>query len=325
MAEDVAPRRRIDAVVDLLVCPHGDGDLERRGAALVCTAAGHSFDIARQGYVSLLAGAAPTSADTTAMVTARERMLDAGHLSALTDTLVPLVDELTRHTERAVIVDAGGGTGHHATAMLRALDARRKASPGDASTGPVGVVLDASAAAVRRAARAHPGLGAVRADVWRRWPLRDRIADVVVHVLAPRNVDEAMRVLRRTGHLVVVGPRPEHLRGLVDALDLVGVAPDRDERLRRQLDGAAVAVGSVDVTDHLVLDLDGVVDLAVSGPTGAHADAAEIERRARRHATTFEVTVALRCSWFSRLDRDADRPSPSAPNLPDAEARGRGS
>ncbi len=74
-------------VIGLLRCPHcGDG-LSQAGAALRC-ARGHSFDVARQGYVNLLPGDAHTgTADSAAMVGARDAFLSAGHFAGLRDAI----------------------------------------------------------------------------------------------------------------------------------------------------------------------------------------------------------------------------------------------
>ena len=50
-----------------LTCPVCHGQLTAIDRALHCPA-GHSFDLARQGYVNLISGRAVHSGDTTAMV-----------------------------------------------------------------------------------------------------------------------------------------------------------------------------------------------------------------------------------------------------------------
>ena len=50
-----------------------------------------------------------------------------------------------------------------------------------------GIALDASPAALRRAARSHERAAAVGADAWKPLPLRDEIATTVLSVFAPRN------------------------------------------------------------------------------------------------------------------------------------------
>src|SRR3954470_11244337 len=155
-------------VVDLLRCPVCGDALGEAGGALRC-AAGHSFDIARQGYVNLV----PGRADTPEMVEARDAFLRAGHFRPLASALVQEVN-----VEEGVVVDVGAGTGHHLAAVL------------DAIPGARGIAVDASPAALRRAARAHERAAAIGADAWRPLPLRDAIATIVLSVFAPRNGSE---------------------------------------------------------------------------------------------------------------------------------------
>jgi len=66
-------------MVRLLGCPHCTAELAQVGSTLGCPN-GHSFDVARQGYASLLHGDAQTgTADCREMVEAREAFLAAGH------------------------------------------------------------------------------------------------------------------------------------------------------------------------------------------------------------------------------------------------------
>lgn len=118
----------LDKVVALLACPHCGKPLTGSGGSLKC-AAGHSFDIARHGYVALLGGPKRgIPGDTAAMVEAREGFLSAGHFAPLTDVLVGLADG----APQGAVLDIGAGTGHHLAAVL------------GAQTQRVGVALDAS-------------------------------------------------------------------------------------------------------------------------------------------------------------------------------------
>src|SRR5215469_5864003 len=75
--------RVLDEVVPYLTCAQCDAGLARAGGSLRCRA-GHVFDIARQGYVSLIpAGARVLGGDTAAMVAARADFLGAGHFASL--------------------------------------------------------------------------------------------------------------------------------------------------------------------------------------------------------------------------------------------------
>ena len=77
----------LDDVLPLLRCPHCAAALTRAGEAVQC-GEGHSFDLARQGYLSLLPGDGPAHAgDTAQMVAARERFLGGGRFDPLASAL----------------------------------------------------------------------------------------------------------------------------------------------------------------------------------------------------------------------------------------------
>lgn len=238
-------------VVDLLVCPVCRAPLALDGASLACEAR-HRFDVARQGHVNLLAGPQPANADTPAMVAARLEFLSRGHYGAIADALDEAVGPA------GTILDAGAGPGWYAARLL------------DGRPGARALALDVSAAACRRAARAHPRLGAVVADTWRPLPVRTGSVDVVTCVFAPRNADEFRRVLNSQGRLVVAAPGPDHLAEAREALGLLAVDPTKDERLHEALAEpfAPGAVRTVRTTLRLAADeLAAVVDM---GPNAHH-------------------------------------------------------
>lgn len=206
-------------LVEYLCCPVCRAALAATPTALRCVN-GHSFDIARQGYVDLSGGRVTHPGDTPDMISARQALLAAGHFRVLTEALVAALSD----RPYGLVVDVGAGTGQHLTAVL-------EARPGD-----LGLAVDVSKPALRRAARAHPRLGAVRADAWRGLPVADGAAEVVLDVFAPRSGPEFHRILRPDGVLVVATPAPGHLGELVDALGLVRVDPAKSERLAATLD-----------------------------------------------------------------------------------------
>jgi 23S rRNA (guanine745-N1)-methyltransferase len=213
------------ALAARLRCPNCGRPLAAGDRSLACEA-GHTFDVARQGHVSLLPpGGRRARGDSGAMVAARAAFLGAGHFGPIADAVAAVAAGALRDEagREPVIGDAGAGTGHYLAAALRGV------------AGARGIALDASAPALRQAARAHPRIAAVACDVWQGLPLRDAAADLVLNVFAPRHGTELARVLAPGGALVVVTPGPGHLAELVGALGLLGVDPDKDARLHARL------------------------------------------------------------------------------------------
>jgi 23S rRNA (guanine745-N1)-methyltransferase len=160
--------------------------------ALVCQA-GHRFDLARQGFVTLRSGRTdPGTADTPAMVAARERFLSGGHYRPIKAALSATVAEALIDGPAGLVVDLAGGTGAYLSDVLDALPDR------------TGLCLDLSRPALQRASRAHPRAAAVGADAWQPLPLADGCAAAVLSVFGPRNPPEIERVLAPGGVLVTV-------------------------------------------------------------------------------------------------------------------------
>ena len=266
----------LDDLLPLLRCPHCGGALERAGDSVRC-ADGHSFDLARQGYLSLLAGDGAPAGDTAEMVAARERFLAAGHFKRVTTRLAEAVEG----GAPGVIVDVGAGTGFHLARLLDRLPAAR------------GLALDVSKTALRRAARAHPRLAAVAADTWSPLPLGDAVAAAVIDVFAPRNAPEIARVLREDGVAAFVTPAPGHLQELVTALGLLTVDEHKHERLAEQLAPHLEIVATEDLEWRLRLDRAAARDAAGMGPSAFHVDAPELGERVAELPQPVDVTAAV--------------------------------
>lgn len=274
----------LDEVVRTLACAHCGAPFTTESGRLRC-ANEHTFDIARQGYVNLLPGAA-AGGDTAEMVAARAEFLNRGHYTHIVDELAELA---RHHVPGGGVVDIGAGTGYYLAGMLDRL-------AGGLVDG-FGIALDVSKYAARRAAKAHPRVGAAVADTWRAIPVRDAAACAVLNVFAPRNAAEIHRVLRPDGRLFVVTPLPEHLGELVDALGLISVDEHKQHRLDTQLGE------HFDLLDQRVrrcpMSLDRVDARALvrMGPSAWHTGPAELARRldelAEPVAVTSAVTIAV--------------------------------
>ncbi len=254
----------------------------------VCCGRGHSFDVARQGYVNLLtgAGAKGLAADTAAMVQAREQVQAAGVFAAVADRLRDVAAQLPQPPGLGVL-DLGCGTGYYTAAVL------------DALPGRAGIGLDLSTPAAKRAARAHPRLAAVVADAWARLPVHDAVIGLAMCVFAPRHPQELLRVLAPGGHLVVVTPRPAHLRALVEQIGLLSVDPDKQDRLVRQL--ADFTELSRDTVDQVVIaDRELALAVVEMGPSAWHHSREDLATRIGRGPATRELHICVEVSVYTR-------------------------
>jgi 23S rRNA (guanine745-N1)-methyltransferase len=278
-----------------LRCPLCRQELTEPRGSLRCPR-GHSFDQAKQGYVQLTAGPVNHPGDSTEMVTARADFLAAGHYSFISDALTRAAPE------RGLALDVGAGTGYH---LGRLLDARPEL---------VGLAVDVSKPALRRAARAHPRSGAVLADAWRGLPLADHGVAVLLNVFAPRNGPEFARVLAPDGALLVVTPTARHLAELVDALALLRVDPDKEERVAASLAPWFVEASSELAGWELALSHAEVATLVGMGPSAWHLAPDVLAGQIARLPEPCRVTAEIRVSRYSQVSPEIlDQGRPQGP------------
>jgi 23S rRNA (guanine745-N1)-methyltransferase len=268
-------------VVDLLRCPVCAASLALADGAVRCPA-GHSFDVARQGYVNLVPGAG----DTPEMAEAREAFLEAGHFRRIS---VALVEEALEVAAPGAVVDLGAGTGHHLAYVLAAPPVR------------LGLAIDTSTAALRRAARCHPRAAAIGADVWKPLPLRDEIAALVLSVFAPRNAPEMARVLAPDGVVLAVTPTTRHLQELTGPLGLLSVPDDKEDRLDEQLAEGFAGVGRRSVEYAMFLTRDEAAQIVRMGPSAWHVDEQSVAERLATLPDPLAVTASVTLSRYVRV------------------------
>jgi 23S rRNA (guanine745-N1)-methyltransferase len=290
-ATPVAGPSALDLVLPMLRCPVCGARLLRVTAALRCPAR-HSFDIARQGYVSLLTGARPTSGDDAPMVRARCRFLKAGSYAPVRAVTTELAGRTARPP--STVVDVGCGTGYYLAGVLDAMPAAR------------GLALDSSVSALRAAARAHPRAGAAACDVFRPLPLGPKSVDLVLNVFAPRNPAEFHRILHPDGRLIVTRPGAEHLAQLNHHVErMLSIDPAKEQRLHRALDPyfEAVHTERVDYTTHLTPRE--AVDLVLMTPSARHLTIDDLDHN-KPGALPAEVTVSVLATAYRTRSEHSD-------------------
>jgi len=195
----------------MLVCPVRDCHLalEREARRLLCPR-GHSFDVARSGYINLLQPQDRRSkqpGDTAAAVAGRRRLHDRG----VTEPLLRAIAGMMAASPGDIVLDAGCGDGYYLGTLAH-------------QTGFDAHGVDISIRAVEAAARRYPECEWVVANADRFVPHASRCFTIVLTITARMNASEFRRVLRDDGRLLVAIPAPD------DLIELRGAGRDRVAR-----------------------------------------------------------------------------------------------
>lgn len=280
-------------IVDILADPSdgtalsGADDFSR-----LVSESGHSFDVAKQGYVTLAAGAGlKHKGDDMDMVNAREAYLATGHFAPFVESVTGAVQDaldassLSASTP-ASLLEVGAGTGYYLAHTLDSIDGAR------------GVGLDISPHAAKHLAKCHPRVGAVVADVWQQLPIRDDSIDAISVVFAPRNPSEFQRVLAPGGQVIVLTPGAGHLDELREPLGILGVEEGKVDRMYEQAEGCLEqAADPVDISFPINLDKAAIAAQVGMSPSARHISADELAKRMAALPPTLTVTAR------ARLDR----------------------
>lgn len=179
-----------------LLCPVCGKRLLADQHALRCVQ-GHTFDIARQGYVNLLPGKGAFY--PLELFRNRREVFDHGFYAPLLEKMEELILKHAK-AEKIVLLDAGCGEGYYAGNLLKEREC-------------VKVAFDISREAVQLGAQRYEDVTFLVADI-KRIPLPDHSVDCVLDVLTPADYSEFTRVIRKNGHVLKAIPGENYLRQL---------------------------------------------------------------------------------------------------------------
>ena len=182
-----------------LLCPICAAPLRQTDKTFRCEA-GHSFDMARQGYVNLLPVQNKRSlnpGDTREQVLSRRAFLEAGFYAPIAEALCTAAKELNC---AGPILDVGCGEGWYSAQLSDALNA------------PL-VGLDISKEAVRCAAAKYKNAQWICGSA-ARLPVESGSVRLITSLFALTVPEEFKRVLRSDGYYFQVLAQEDHLLGL---------------------------------------------------------------------------------------------------------------
>lgn len=195
--------------MSLFRCPICGQSLTREERRYVCPA-GHSYDLAREGYAYLLPPNQKHSAapgDDKGMAAARREFLSRDYYRPLRDALCREV--LAHCGDAPVLLDTGCGEGYYTSGIYQALTAAGK-TPRMAGT-------DISKFILRHAAKREKAIEFAVASSYH-LPIPDGTVDLLLNCFSPLALEEFRRVLRPGGFFLYVVPAAEHLWELKQVL-----------------------------------------------------------------------------------------------------------
>lgn len=283
-------------VIDVLADPADGSPLQLvDDDTRVTSETGHSYDVARQGYVALITGAGlKHSGDDADMIQSRETFLSGGHFAQFVEAVSDKVHQVLDEADLAenatpVIVEIGAGTGYYlAHALDDVADSR-------------GIGIDISVPAAKHLAKCHPRVGAVVADAWQKLPIQDESVDVITVVFAPRNPAEFARILRAQGQVVVLTAHPGHLDELREPLGIIGVESGKIDHLMEKSEGHLERVGEDELIEFpMELDRASIAAQIGMSPSARHIEPAELERRIANLPEKMTVTAKAQITRLRR-------------------------
>jgi 23S rRNA (guanine745-N1)-methyltransferase len=172
---------------------------------------GHSYDVAKEGYVNLLLVQNKKSkepGDNKEMVNGRRAFLEQGFYQPLADSISNIFNQhlatLADQTEVSFF-DAGCGEGYY---MSQVSQSCKQADIQIEFSG-----LDISKFAVQKAAKNHFAVASTF-----QLPLENNSQDAVLQIFAPSSELEIHRVLKPSGMWITVNPAANHLYEFKQAL-----------------------------------------------------------------------------------------------------------
>ena len=206
-----------------ILCPVCNKILSKNGKSYCCEN-GHSFDLAKEGYLNLNLKNSQKTGDNPQMIKARQAFLEKGYYSFLRDELIKHLDEDDR------LVDLACGEGYYTSAF----PCRDK------------IGIDLSKSGLKIASKKDKSTLYLLNSIFHN-PLEDESCDKLITIFAPIAKQEIVRLLKKEGQFILVKPDVFHLYELkeviyrkpyvneVSLIEIEGLTPYKELSVRKKV------------------------------------------------------------------------------------------
>ena len=177
-----------------IACPVCKKELNRQGSCYRCEN-GHSFDIAREGYLNLNLRNSKNTGDNPDMIKARKNFLEKGYYDFLKEEVNACL------SEDDTLVDLACGEGYYTK------DFKPKDKVG----------IDLAKSGMKIASRNDKDTLYILSSIFR-CPLYDESVDKLITIFAPIAKDEIKRIMKKDWAFILVKPDVRHLFELKQVL-----------------------------------------------------------------------------------------------------------
>ena len=218
-----------------LICPVCAGKLLVGEKTCTCSS-GHSFDIARSGYVNLLLNSSKGHhGDDKLMVRSRTEFMNRGYYDKLSREVARLAAKYV--PAGGIILDSGCGEGKYTVEVMEAVS--------ESSVIGIDISKEALICAARRSGKMMLCVASSAA-----LPVENGSIDAVLNIFSPLSADEFRRCLKVGGILIRVYPLERHL---FELKELIYDKPILNPAESQELTGFSLA-DSVQVKYRIALD-----------------------------------------------------------------------
>ena len=251
--------------------------------SLVCEK-GHSFDLAKQGYVNMLQKQVSTMYDHT-LFDARKRIIhDYKFYDKVHQKISKIIDEALQ--EGGLVFDAGSGEGTHLYEIFNQLD----------QDYIHGIGLDISKDGIVMAAKNYSDQNWLVGDLTQT-PFKEHSLDIILSFLSPANYSEFKRIMKPNGLLIKIIPGSHYLKEIREHLsdeDKEYENTDTVNLMKNKVD----VISEERVTYEREVDEEILRDILTMTPLTWHISESQIESILKNHHEIITVDLHIILAKF---------------------------